>query len=370
MLFANHAGATGSVTRHSAGRTQISAPGGIPAITERIAEAIGLAAIANRSLKKGLGSDAAKALLVELAVEGHDLFDTLSTQLGRLSGAARIQLVTADSSWLLPIELAYERDPPDDGAEVCPNFLADPATCTGDCPGMEPAEFVCPNAFWGLSKTIERHRYDPRTDERLRVGYELVGSAQPRRGQRDLSVDRVLLGASAKVAAADSAKTVASLGNGAAAAKDWTAWTAALEGGAAQLLVLLPHTDYRRATLEIGASTLRRGRIGSGHVTAGRDEHPVVILFGCRTTGTGGDPAGFAERFALKGASAVFHSLADLRNTYATELARRLSACLVRPGQPPRLISDALAQFRREAVRDGFVFALAISALGDADWRI
>jgi hypothetical protein len=95
-----------------------------------------------------------------------------------------------------------------------------------------------------------------------------------------------------------------------------------------------------------------------------------VILFGCRTSGTGGDPAGFAERFALQGASAVFHSVADLRNVYATELARRLYGCLIRPGEPPRLVSDALAQFRREAVRDGYVFALAISALGDADWRI
>jgi hypothetical protein len=175
---------------------------------------------------------------------------------------------------------------------------------------------------------------------------------------------------SARVAAADSTATVAALGGQAAAVKDWPAWTSALEGDAAQLLVLLPHTDYGKATLEIGSSTLRRGRIGAGHVTGGRDEHPIVILFGCRTSGTGGDPAGFAERFALKGASAVFHGLADLRNAYATELARRLTACLTGSGGPPRMISDALTQFRREAVRDGLVFALAISALGDADWRI
>jgi hypothetical protein len=369
-LFANHAGGTAQLTRHSDGKTQISAPGGIPAITERIAEAIGVAAIENRSLKQGLRSAAARELLVDLAVEGRDLFLTLSAQLGRIADATRIQLVTADSSWLLPLELAYERDAPDDGAGVCPNFLADPATCTGDCDVAPPAEAVCPNAFWGLSKTIERHRYDATQDEELAVGYQLVGSRQPRRGHRDLVVARALLGASNRVTPADTAATVAAFGAGAAAAKDWTEWTAALEGEAAQLLVLLPHTDYKKATLEIGKSTLRRGRIASSHVTGGRDEHPVVILFGCRTSGTGGDPAGFAERFALQGASAVFHSVADLRNTYATELARRLHACLIRPGQSPRLVSDALAQFRREAVRDGFVFALAISALGDADWRI
>jgi hypothetical protein len=369
-LFANHAGGAARLTRHSDGTTQISAPGGIPAITERIAEAIGVAAIENRSLKQGLRSPAARELLVDLAVEGRDLYLTLSAQLGPLAGANRIQLVTADSSWLLPLELAYERDPPDDGAAVCPNFLADPATCTGDCAVADPADAVCPNAFWGLSKTIERHRYDPRSDAALAVGYQLVGSRQPRRGQRDLAVDHALLGASSRVTAADSAATVKALGPAAAAAENWTAWTTALEGKGAQLLVLLPHTDYKKATLEIGKSTLRRGRIGASHVTGGRDDHPVVILFGCRTTGTGGDPAGFAERFALQGASAVFHSVADLRNVYATELARRLYGCLVRPGQPPRLVSDALTQFRREAVRDGFVFALAISALGDADWRI
>jgi hypothetical protein len=34
------------------------------------------------------------------------------------------------------------------------------------------------------------------------------------------------------------------------------------------------------------------------------------------------------------------------------------------------MLSDALLEFRRAAVRDGLVPALGIAAFGDADWRI
>jgi hypothetical protein len=105
-------------------------------------------------------------------------------------------------------------------------------------------------------------------------------------------------------------------------------------------------------------------------VTGGRDVDPIVILFGCRTTGTRGSPGGFAASFLEEGACAVFHSAADLRNVHATELARRLAAVLTLPGHRPRMLSDALLEFRRAAVRDGLVPALGIAAFGDADWRI
>jgi hypothetical protein len=163
---------------------------------------------------------------------------------------------------------------------------------------------------------------------------------------------------------------VTALGHQAAAVAGWDAWEAQLAGQDTQLLVLLPHTDYKKRTLEIAASMLERGRIEPRYVTGERDVDPIVILFGCRTTGTRGSPGGFAASFLEEGACAVFHSAADLRNVHATELARRLAAVLTQPGHRPRMLSDALLEFRRAAVRDGLVPALGIAAFGDADWRI
>jgi hypothetical protein len=34
------------------------------------------------------------------------------------------------------------------------------------------------------------------------------------------------------------------------------------------------------------------------------------------------------------------------------------------------MLSDTLAEFRRESVHDGMIVAFAISAFGDADWRL
>lgn len=369
-LFANHTGGRRTLTRHSSGTTHVSSAGGVPAIAERIAAVLGKAALDRRRLKDGARSPAAREFLVALAVHGRDLYKELRTELGELGDPVRIQLVTARSSWLLPLEAVYEREAPDDDAQLCENYAADPATCTGACTRTPPRRSVCPNAFWGLAKTIERHRYDPDRDPAIADGYTLVASKRPRRGRRDLTVQRALFGASRRVTADDTAATVAALGHEAVAVAGWDAWEAALAGQDTQLLVLLPHTDYREATLEIAASTLQRGRIEARHVTGDRDVDPILILFGCRTSGTGGDPGGFATRFLQEGARAVFHSAADLRAGHASELARRLTATLTAPGHRPRMLSDALLEFRRAAVLDGYVAALGISAFGDADWRV
>lgn len=37
---------------------------------------------------------------------------------------------------------------------------------------------------------------------------------------------------------------------------------------------------------------------------------------------------------------------------------------------PPEMVSDALTEFRRQALRDGYTAALALAAFGDADWRV
>jgi hypothetical protein len=369
-LLANHVDGRASLTRFSDEGVAISGAAGVPGIAGNIADVLAAAAETKYPTKGGLGSKAARRLLVDLAVEGRDLFDELSVELAGFAEASRIQIVSARSTWFLPLEAAYSRDAPDDDATICERYLADTSSCDGCCTPPDDTTKLCPNAFWGLSKTIERYTYDPKVDASLKQGHEVFGRRQPRRGQRELAVNRALFAASSRVDSADCAETVKAIGHNASAVKGWSEWQKELKAKDTELLVLLPHTDYAKRTLEVTKATLRRGRIREGYVTGGRKVEPILILFGCRTVGTSGDPSGFAMRFHQKGASAVFHSTTDLLNAHAAELARRLVKHLTNRGARPRLLSDSLTEFRREAVRDGYVVALGIAALGDADWKL
>lgn len=368
-LFANHVDGQRLLIGHTDRETRVGSGGGVPAAAQRIADLLAQVAT-RRSTKAGLRSNSTRKLLIELAVEGRDLLNELQDELGPIADASRIQVVSARPDWLLPIELVYGRPAPDENASICENYLADPQSCNGKCTPEDSTTVLCPNAFWGLSKTIERHRFDPSTDEDPGAGYVLLSLDGPKPGHRDIVVKRTRLGASRRVDQEDTEALVKAIGKGAAVVTSWEQWRRALASKDTQLLVLLPHTDSQKNVLEIAGEPLKRGRIEEPYVTGRRDVKPVVVLFGCRTGGTLGDPAGFAAVFMRKGASAVFHSSTDLLNVHATELARRLVLSLTRPGPRPQMLSDALTAFRRQAVREGLVAALAISALGDADWRI
>jgi hypothetical protein len=199
-------------------------------------------------------------------------------------------------------------------------------------------------------------------------GHRLVGAKQPRRGRRQLVVDHAIFGASTKVDEPDIADTVKEVGYGAAAVPGWQEWREALKAQDTQLLVLLPHTDYNKRTLEIAATTLATHRGQVRHRRARRRSDCRALQLS--SDKEQGRPTGFATPFARKGASVVFHSSTDLLNSHASELARRLVKELATAGRRRRMVSDALTEFRRKAVEEGWVLAFAISAFGDADWRV
>jgi hypothetical protein len=365
-LFTNDTAGQSVLLRHSRAYTRVSHGDAVKPIARAMADL--LATAATRSSLK-LDTKPVRALLVELAVKGHDLYMTFERQLGSFGGAKSIQLVTAGSDFPLPIELVYEREPPDEDAKLCPQYLADPGRCNGACNGVDDTTVICPNAFWGMSKTIERQLVDPSAKVDPDGGYLLRVADRPRRGRRDVAVTRIVVGASGRVDTTESAKLVRALA-GAVPAKTWKDLTTELRAYDTQLLVLCPHTDYEKLTLEIGEANLARGRIAPRYVTGGRKVRPFVVLFGCRTAPTPDDPAGFAGRFVQTGARAVFHSSTDLLNTHAIELAQRLAIRLVEGADPPQMLSEAMTAFRRQAVADGYLAGLAIASIGDADWRV
>lgn len=361
-LVANHdTKGLRALIQHSPHKTQtVPDTDALQAIIQRLSDKLTLAADLTVTAQ-ALGKKRTRDLLVGLAVDGKELNDRLPV----LAEARRIQVVTASGDWFLPIELAYEREAPDDGATVCENFLRDPASCGSACPARR--DVICPNAFWGLSRTIERHRFDPQLEDEIGAQIVLVG--QPRAKRRTLSLERAVFGASAKVKPPALDAAVAALGLTAKTAAGWDQWEAALAEADTHLLVLLPHTNYADPSLEISSKKLLRGRIEQRYVTGGRQVEPVVVLFGCRTSGTRGDPGGFASRFMMKDAAIVFHSLADLKAGHAAQMAERL-VTLLRSARDHAAVSELLTTFRRDAVHGGLLAALAVSAYGDADWRL
>jgi hypothetical protein len=372
-LLANHTASGGATTvRHSWPKTWVSPGETMGAIGGRIADLLVKAA----DLKVGtsLTQPKARELLARVAVAGRDMYKTLDRggQLGPFAGVKSIQVVTAGNDWFLPIEFVYAREAPLDPAKasVCERYLADPATCGGESCPSPPLQSVCPNAFWGLSKIIERHRFNPATaDPAGRT--ELIGL--PSKDRFKLKLDRAVVGVSTKVTKPSLETLLGALEAGVKPVTSWDGWVKAIEADDTQLLCLLPHTNYldtTSPTLEISKVTLMRGNIEERYVTGGRQVEPVVLLFGCRTTGTRGDPGGFASTFMANKAAVVFHSFTDLKAGHAALLAKRLTTLLRAPNRERQPLSVLLAEFRRAALADGLLAGLSISAYGDADWRL
>jgi hypothetical protein len=368
-LFANHDDRdVPALIRASKGHLQFDPMAGLDGVVSQLATILG-GTVSMTQTKQGLKSDRVRTLLIDLAGKGRDLYQMLQ-QLGSLEGAQRIQMVSARSSWFLPIELAYRRWAPDPAADVCPAFIDGKARCDGACPKDNDRSVVCPNAFWGLEKIIERIAFDPVLHADLNGKFLML--VAPRANKRQLSVELAALGASSRVRPVDVTALIGALGQGSVHANGWPDWTTAIADADLDLLVLLPHTEYgpTQSFMEIGRTKLERGHMETDVVRRSPAVKPAVILFGCQTTGTADDSAGFANRFMQNGAALVFGSLTLLLGRHAAALAQRLSDDMRAAKDAHVPVGEVLMKFRRRAVQDGQLAALAVTAYGDADWTL
>ena len=353
-----------AVVSHADGATTIEAMAEIDATTERIRSHL---LRATQLTSTGAAArKAAKRILIDVAVEGYGLYVTLEDHLAGFASARRIQVVTARAGRFLPLELVYDRPAPDEDAELCPNWVAG-RECGPHCfADEEDSTVVCPAVFWGMSRVIERQH----TTLAGREGTAFLVTATPTREQRLLTVTHAVLGASEKVRATDVTRTAKALGEDATRVATWEEWVAALKAAPSDLLVLMPHTDPKVRTMEITGQSLRIERVKTGHVTGGHEVRPVVVLFGCDTDGSRDDPAGFATWFMKKGAAVVFSTLTMLLARHAAAMSQQLASALRAPDRAEQPLGELVAAYRREAVRGGLISALAVTAYGDADWKV
>jgi hypothetical protein len=332
-----------------------------------------------------LSDDASVALLVGLARQGKPLYDALV--FGRPWEAAakknpRLQVVSVNRNAYLPFELLYERRrAPRKRASLCPNATAELAS--GDasgCPTLGPnaAEYVCPLGFWGLSKVIERHV----TDAPIEGGALARFYAEPTSHRSKLSVLTTALGA-----ASDRVDTVEAGGTDLVKAAltrvstpnswvaGWTEWQTTVGGADSTLLFAIPHTGPSGGELamELGGKFLARPDFDDTYVrrAGATGPGPLVVLLGCETRLAPIAYQDFASAFRLYGASIVISTVATVLGRHAVPVAvsllDELKAWSARDGGT---VGDAMTAMRRAMVAKGIVIAMALTAYGDADWRL
>ena len=375
-----------SVTTIGEKRVNFARPVGVDKTTQIISNR--LSDESKTETARGLDNERIVELLWFLAHQGHVLWEAMmraaqesspGEDISWLEGAQRIQVVEAREGAFLPLEFFYERDAPKEGAPLCKNARQAllTGTCAQACGDAAPSEAICPLAFWGASRVIERQTHGGRP-----IGSgEVEVSLDPSVKRDALDVLRyALLGASVRVRSADAKSVLRDLKKatheGAQQAESWESWEANVQQTGPSLLVLLPHSlvdpKAELPALEISSTKLRNSEIRSEHVIR-KDgvAPPVVLLLGCDTQRVGQGYQNFVSAFKHRGAAIVVSTVATVLGRDAAKFARAFVKRLSEHTKDGTLtLGDALLQIRREMLAEGSPFALCLAAHGDTDWRL
>lgn len=323
-----------------------------------------------------------RVLLRDMARYGAGLYNQLERQ-GFEDPGERIQLLNLDPDTYLPLEFVYDRGYPADAAQLCPGWLAALEPRARACPACATlplsaderrrARTICPLGFWSLQKVIER--LDPA---------DAANGSAPRPGRRSLpAIDSVLFASSHRVPADEREATWAALQRVVerpVLAHHWDEWFEAVKHYP-PLLVALPHHDVEAVEdfLEIGDEALgtdlvrlRRGQIRREYVNPdGRDPGPILLLLGCRTGAQ--SELGYVHlvrEFQQLKTSIVLGTLAQILGRHAAPLARELVEQLVAVDDPRADFGTLMRRVRRRMLARGYLMALCLVALGDAEWHL
>ncbi|MCB2188052.1 MAG: hypothetical protein KQJ78_16655 [Deltaproteobacteria bacterium] len=346
-------------------------------------------ALSVEDFDQNLFAPANEALFVRLARLGALLYARLfldglqasETPDLRLEEEEYIQVISTRPDAVVPLEFFYPYTPPKLAAKICPQALEalQGGACPPDCPRQTaPRDFVCPLGFWGLSKVIERHVYNPKLP--LPDGAALTVQAEPLAHRDRLALGRgAVLGYSKEVPAAK-AKTVETLlqtrfPDHAHLAQDWQAWHTAVQNDQPSLLVAFPHNEGsgEDIKLEIHDDFLETLRLPfePDFVHVADAAFPLVMLLGCDTSGTAQEYASHVGNFRQAGAAAVISTIATVFGEHAVRVGEKFLRRLLDPERTePSRLGELLRQVKREAVAESLPMALGVVAFGDADWRL
>jgi hypothetical protein len=318
-------------------------------------------------------------LLRRLARRGHQLFAILREENADLGTNEHLQIVSDDADEVLPLEFTYDYGSPSDTATLCTRWqdVAPGRHCTCRPRGQpeRSRRTICPVGFWGVRMVIERH-----LATRAGLGPdEVVITTRPATGRPRLAgVTTALLAASRNVDRVNpserqdtDAAFAAWLGDGYHSVQNWTDWRKIVRGHSPALLVSLSHTESTDddISLMIGArSKLRVDVVGPHHTCGpGTGNGPVVLLIGCSTAGSTVPWQSVAAAFRRARAPVVVGTLIETLGRQAAPMAREVVAYLSTADEDST-VGELLRAIRRTLLARGFTLAMALVAVGDADW--
>jgi hypothetical protein len=163
-------------------------------------------------------------------------------------------------------------------------------------------------------------------------------------------------------------------------ARHWDEWHDAVKRHP-RLLIALPHHDEEPLEdfLEIGDESLGRdlARLGRGQIRPdyvnpdGREPGPILLLLGCRTGAE--SELGYVQlvrEFQKLKTAIVLGTLAQILGRHAAPLARELVTQLLDVNDPDADFGTLMRRVRRRMLARGYLLALCLVALGDAEWRL
>jgi hypothetical protein len=356
------------------------------------------------AFNRRLGSERSLAHLRRLAGKGTLLYDAIGKKIEAVHGSndrkvPYIQILSANPSSFLPVELIYELPTPSPSATLCPNTtqaLRD-GRCEEEFHKVDEEghlEVVCLTGFWGVTKVIERHAVNPSKlaeDPRVR-GVDFLAVTEPVGDRKTLTAMKPLLFAASDHVNDVQPKELARVTKSLRSLTDrkllsvdtWKEWADKVKVDEPPVLLLLSHTapDPAGAALEINKEAAKQRRSVDEinehcvNVNAAR-VGPVVLLIGCDTgVVSPEDFQNFVAQFKDKGASLVVGTIAPILGRHASRTAEALIRELKTIGagddQDDRGVpfGAVLRQIRRNLLDKGILISLALTSYGDADWRL
>lgn len=325
----------------------------------------------------GLDDDRVHGLLYRLALRGAAMAKELKRQplLGAFLSAPRLQVVDAVSGAFFPVELLYDGKPPSENAKRCEHSVAalEKQSVHDNCPNRASSDHICPAAFWGFSRCIERQ---PSSGQ---PGYGFAQPSQTGNALRPLK--NVVFGASRRVREMDIVPPTGleavftGVGMGYGHAKTWTDWTKRVGSESPSMLVLLPHSlNAAEAAdlpaLEIGGTEMPSVRIDETFVHGAGGDRPVVLILGCSTALPDIPFLSFVREFRFNGAAVTVGTLATIRGRQTVAFIKEFLAALTEVAQQGLTFDEAILRVKRRMLAKGDPFVLSLVAYGDTGWRV
>ncbi|KFN48093.1 hypothetical protein N787_06545 [Arenimonas metalli CF5-1] len=373
------AGVSG-ITTVAGGAVSFDEPEGMKASLQSLRKAVAANVVVSVGDEDAaLGSEANLKLMRLLAKHGASILGLLQAHypLGEMATAARVQVVEAIAEAFFPVEFLYSGRSPLPEATLCPNAAAALApggeAVHAGCPHRDSRDHVCPAAFWGMSKCIERHAHG---DSRHRLSV-------PTPGEERIGPFTSALLAASQIAQAEMdgptgvPATLGKLVPKLTRVESWRAWEERIADTLPDLLVLLPHTgkstiDPAIPSLEISNLYLDADNIEPLHVRAPALARPgpLVLLLGCGTSVAEIDFMGTVGRFVRSGAPIVVGTLSVIHSTQAALLATRLLQATGAPAHAAQRFDEAMLAVKRSLLADGHGMAFTLVAYGHSAWRL